>query len=309
LKHRALSVFVTFILLDSILTPAFSHDQLGQHNSYSSRVESEYEERFCKTIVFNSKVKKSICKKVIFKSNNSKNIEFCANAIINKKNIKKCKFFKLYPSNYPEDERDGIVNLPDPNSDLLPGIEHPDGYLLQLKSTNSRPVRWANCRTISYSIIGREQEINFVKSLIPYVSNTFGYEFIEVDGGRYNPFRNNQYEQRISDIYFYFDYDEIDVETFLLNSAAGVAENTFIPNYGEGGGWNIVSSNIAVNMSKANYNIMKAILLHEIGHTFGLGHVSSTDQLMYEKVNIINTYQKGDLAGIEYLKNDKSKCS
>jgi len=121
---------VTFILLDSILTPAFSHDQLGQHNSYSSRVESEYEERFCKTIVFNSKVKKSICKKVIFKSNNSKNIEFCANAIINKKNIKKCKFFKLYPSNYPEDERDGIVNLPDPNSDLLPGIEHPDGYLL-----------------------------------------------------------------------------------------------------------------------------------------------------------------------------------
>ncbi len=305
-------------------SPIVAHEITPTTITITQAVEQSYSESFCRTITFTSKIKKTVCKDILFTSSYSKEVNFCAKAVINKKNVRKCKKFILTPSNFEynldaeEIDTNSSVDIPPTSNspELIPGKDQPEGYLIDLYSSNGQPARWESCRDITYSIIGRENEKRLVKELIPYITEIFGYNLREIDGGRYQPFNANSNDLRIADIYFYFDYDQLDVKNFLENTSSfGVASNDYIFDYSSMK-WITKASNIAVKMTNNNTNettsdnLVRAIFLHEVGHAFGLGHTNDTKQIMYySSKSEFQTYQSGDLAGIEFLKNDKSKCT
>lgn len=304
------------LLLSLSATPVVAHEITPTTITITQSVEQSYSESFCRTITFTSKIKPKVCKEVTFEEDSPKREEFCAKAVVNKKSVNKCRTFTLRPTTFPSEVK-VPTPLPTSNSpELIPGKDQPEGYLIDLYSSNGEPARWDSCREITYSIIGRDNEKRLVKELIPYIIDIFGYNFREVDGGRYQPFNEKSNELKISDIYFYFDYDQIDVKAFIEQSTAlGLASNDYIFDY-PSGRWITKGSNIAVKMTN-NYtnaatsdNLVRSVILHEVGHAFGLGHTNNEKQMMYYNAKSeLQTYQSGDLAGIEFLKNDKSKCT
>jgi hypothetical protein len=81
------------------------------------------------------------------------------------------------------------------------------------------------------------------------------------------------------------------------------------------GGWKIVSSDVMLQSSDVYGNDNKkfrAIILHELGHAFGLGHpviyLDSGPLMNSQFVGDFAGYSSGDLAGAELLKNDTSNC-
>lgn len=297
-------------------SPIVAHEITPTTITITQAVEQSYSESFCRTITFTSKIKPKVCKEVVFEEDSPKREEFCAKAVVKKKSVSKCRTFTLRPTNFPS-----VVAvptpLPTPNSpEIITGKDQPEGYSIELYSSNGQPARWESCRDITYSIIGRDNEKRLVKELIPYVTEIFGYNFREIDGGKYQPFNENSKDPKISDIYFYFDYDELDVKSFIGQSSVyGVASNDYIFDYPTGR-WITKGSDIAVKMTSFNQfltitdNFVRTVLLHEVGHAFGLGHTNDVNQIMYfTSTREIQKYQSGDLAGIEFLKNDKSKCT
>ena len=304
------------LILSLSASPIVAHEITPTTITITQAVEQSYSESFCRTITITSKIKPNVCKEVSFEEDSPKREKFCAKAVVNKKSVNKCRTFTLRPTNFPS-EVEVPSPLPTPNSpDLIPGKDQPEGYLIDLYSSNGQPARWESCREITYSIIGRDNEKRLVKELIPYIIEIFGYNFREIDGGKYQPFNENSKEPKIADIYFYFDYDELDVKTFIEQSSAyGLASNNYIFDYPTGR-WITNGTNIAVKMTSFNQfltitdNFVRTVLLHEVGHAFGLGHTNDVNQVMYyTSGREIQKYQSGDLAGIEFLKNDKSKCT
>lgn len=49
------------------------------------------------------------------------------------------------------------------------------------------------------------------------------------------------------------------------------------------------------------YHIARAIILHELGHLLGLGHVEGSDQIMAERGGGVLDFQSGDLTGLARL--------
>lgn len=304
------------LFLSLSASPVVAHEITPTTITITQAVEQSYSESFCRTITFTSKIKPNVCKEVVFAKDSPKREEFCAEAVVKKKSVNKCRTFTLRPTNFPS-----VVAVPTPlpttnSPDLIPGKDQPEGYLIDLYSSNGQPARWESCREITYSIIGRDNEKRLVKELIPYITEIFGYNFREIDGGKYQPFNDNSNDLKISDIYFYFDYDQLDVKSFIeQTNAYGVASNNYIFDY-PSRSWITKGSNIAVRMTSLFQNItitdnlVRKVLLHEIGHAFGLGHTNDVNQVMYYASNKeLQKYQSGDLAGIEFLKNDKSKCT
>jgi len=308
-----LRLVASSLILSLPASAVVAHEITPTTITITQAVEQSYSESFCRTITFTSKIKPKVCKEVTFDEDSPKREEFCAKAVVNKKSVNKCRTFTLRPTNFPSS-----VDIPPTSNspEIIPGKDQPEGYLIDLYSSNGEPARWESCREITYTIIGRDNEKRLVKELLPYIIDIFGYNFREVDGGRYQPFNANSNDLRIADIYFYFDYDQVDVKAFIENTSAfGIASNDYIFDY-PSRRWITKGSNIAVRMINTHTNVttsdnlVRAVILHEVGHAFGLGHTNDTKQIMYySSKSELQTYQSGDLAGIEFLKNDKSKCT
>ena len=277
-----------------------------------------YTENFCKNIEFSSKLSKKKCQDVVFMEDKAKTVNFCQVATINKKSVKKCKKFKVTPTAYV-DPNENIENEVD-NTDysqgeIRDGTENPLGYLISYYDRKG-PVKYPNCSNLTYYIKANDEDRLLIKDALIYVESIFGYKLTESPEERYIPGQMPaSKEMRTVDIVLYVDYGTLDVDNFIKNPTNLGINSNFISHDRANGGWKIVSSDVMIKSSEYYGNDKKefrSIILHEIGHAFGLDHpiiyLDSRPIMNSRFIGDFADYSSGDLAGAQLLKNDTSKC-
>jgi hypothetical protein len=296
-----------------VITPLLLSSQIQ-----TSVASDGHTENFCKNIEFSSKLSKKKCQDVVFMEDKAKTVNFCQVAIINKKSVKKCKKFTVTPTAYV-DPNENIENEVD-NTDysqgeINQGAENPLGYVIDYYDRKG-PVKYPNCKNLTYYIKANDEDSLLIKDALIYIESIFGYKLIESPEERYIPGQiQPSQEARTVDIVFYVDYGTLDVDHFIKNpTSRGVNTNTMSHDRANGG-WKIVSSDVMIKSSEYYGNDKKtfrAILLHELGHSFGLGHpviyLDSRPIMNSLFIGDFAGYSSGDLAGAQLLKNDTSKC-
>jgi hypothetical protein len=275
-------------------------------------------ENFCKSIEFSSKLSKKKCQDVVFMEDKAKTVNFCQVAIINKKSVKKCKKFKLSPTSYL-DPNENIVNEID-NTDysqgeINKGTESPLGYSIDFIDRKG-PVKYPNCKNLTYYIKANAEDKLIIKDALIYIESIFGYKLTESSEGSYIPLQiPASQEARTVDIVIYVDYGTRDVVGFIKDPTSLGLNTNLLSHDRTNGGWKIAGSDVVLQSSDVYGNdkkLFRAVILHELGHSFGLGHpfiyLDSRPIMSSLFIGDFAGYSSGDLAGAQLLKNDTSKC-
>jgi hypothetical protein len=296
-----------------VITPLLLSSQIQ-----TSVASDGYTENFCKNIEFSSKLSKKKCQDVVFMEDKAKTVNFCQVAIINKKSVKKCKKFKVAPTAYL-DPNVNIVNEID-NTDysqgeINKGTESPLGYSIDYIDRKG-PVKYPNCKNLTYYIKANAEDKLIINDALIYIESIFGYKLTESSEGSYIPQQMPESkEARTVDIVIYVDYGTRDVVSFIKDPGnLGQNKNTMSHDRANGG-WKIASSDVVLQSSDVYGNDKKkfrAIILHEMGHSFGLDHpviyLDSRPIMNSLFIGDFAGYTSGDLAGAQLVKNDTSKC-
>jgi hypothetical protein len=296
-----------------VITPLLLSSQIQ-----TSVASDGHTENFCKNIEFSSKLSKKKCQDVVFMEDKAKTVNFCQVAIINKKSIKKCKKFKVAPTAYVDPNEN--IEVEDVITDysqgeINKGTESPLGYSIDYIDRKG-PVKYPNCKNLTYYIKANAEDKLIIKDALIYIESIFGYKLTESPEGGYIPGQMPEsQEARTVDIVIYVDYGPMDVVGFIKDPTSLGLNTNILSHDRTNGGWKIAGSDVVLQSSDVYGNdkkIFRAVILHELGHSFGLGHPF----IYLESRPIMSSlflgdglgYSSGDLAGAQLLKNDTSKC-
>ena len=296
-----------------VITPLILSSQIQ-----TSTATEGYTENFCKNIEFSSKLSKKKCQDVVFMEDKAKTVNFCQVATINKKSVKKCKKFKVSTTAYVDPNIS--IEAEEPYLDvsqgeLMTGTESSLGYKIE-HFDRKGPVKYPNCKNLTYYINANSEDELIIKDALVYIESIFGYKLTQAPKANYIPGQAiASKEARTVDIVIYVDYGDKDVIHFNNGQkSVGINVNS-LGHDRVNGGWKIISSDVMLLSTEWYGNDKKKfreVILHEIGHTFGLGH----PEKFLESKPLMNSYfvgegggyTSGDLAGAQLLKNDTSKC-
>ena len=296
-----------------VITPLLLSSQIKP-----SAATEGYTENFCKNLEFSSKLFKKKCQDVVFMEDKAKTVNFCQVATINKKSVKKCKKFKVSPTAYVDPNIS--IEAEEPYLDvsqgeLMPGTESSLGYKIE-HFDRKGPVKYPNCKNLTYYINANSEDELIIKDALVYIESIFGYKLTQSPKANYIPGQAiASKEARTVDIVIYVDYGDKDVIHFSNGQkSVGINVNS-LGHDRVNGGWKIISSDVMLLSTEWYGNDKKKfreVILHEIGHTFGLGHpekfLESKPLMSSYYVGEGGGYTSGDLAGAQLLKNDTSKC-
>ena len=183
----------------------------------------------------------------------------------------------------------------------------PYSYLEYQNSSSPYPVRWNPCQTIHYVVNTANAPsygLQLVQEVFAELSQATGMTF-QYDG----PSSELPTQSRAA-------YNANGQPNPILVAWEANGQTDYLPTgsyVGMGGSVTIYNSTYQQYQTisgeaaiSSSYPLSQAqevdLVLHELGHVIGLGHSSSTSEIMYPYVQgSLNTYQSGDLTGLAQL--------
>ena len=204
----------------------------------------------------------------------------------------------------------------DANGQIRQTVLEPDNYSFLFEKTGGcLPIRWNPCAPIHYVVNqsnATAAQLNDVTQAVAQVSQATGIQFIDdgtttTDSKDWEPYQPTVYPGRWAPVLIQFQHFGVqsniiqtagdglplqDAGVYVsgimgLNLDAHLLNNAQIPDgFGSGVTWG-------------------RVLLHELGHVVGLGHVTAVTEIMHEPVteetSPTSAYGFGDLTGLRFL--------
>ncbi|MFC4058981.1 matrixin family metalloprotease [Planomonospora corallina] len=185
-----------------------------------------------------------------------------------------------------------------------------DGYRFLHTRDDGEPVRWSTCEPIGYVVRpeGRpEGAERLLRESVGRISEVTGLRFSyqgsigEAPGDGRKAYQPDRYGERWAPVLI--AYSAPDEYPRLRGQAAGYGGPVYVragngtPRYVSG----MVVFDAGQMASMGGDDAMRAVMLHELAHLVGLGHVDDPGQLMnpVQYGRRVTTLQGGDLAGLK----------
>lgn len=190
-----------------------------------------------------------------------------------------------------------------------------DGYrFLQTQDDDVTPVTWDPCRAIHYVVRPDHQPASgprMVADAFTALSAATGYTFVfdgetdePVDVDR-DPYQPDRYGDRWAPVYVAWATPE-EVPDFGVDIAGEAGPQTL---YSPSGDKVYVTGGVYLDPAKliqirqtSGEPVARMVILHELGHLFGLAHIDDPNQVMFPRGGQrVTDYQPGDLTGLHRL--------
>jgi hypothetical protein len=179
-----------------------------------------------------------------------------------------------------------------------------------LNTVGDQPVTYSSCGTIQVAVYpagGPPDAEALVREAVAQMRSVTGLNIVVtgVYGGHAPNWNFKAAASRLDDP-ISVSWQDGDAIAELTDDIAGLGGSAvfFLRNGRErlGAGTIALSRDYYATLARrGNHAEALAVLLHEFGHVFGLGHVHSSDELMYDHNVGRTTFGAGDLAGLRRL--------
>src|SRR5262245_48847517 len=179
-----------------------------------------------------------------------------------------------------------------------------------MATDGGQPVTYTSCRLIQVAVYpagGPPDAEELVRQAVARVRAATGLDIVVVGAfGGHAPNWNFKAAPITPDDPISVSWQDGDAIAELTDHVAGLGGSRMIST--PGGGRRLVAGTIALSRDyyalltqRGDHSEALAVLLHEFGHVFGLGHVDSPHELMCDENNDLTTFGQGDLEGLRRL--------
>jgi hypothetical protein len=204
----------------------------------------------------------------------------------------------------------------DANGRTRTNVVQPDNFSFLFEQPNGcSPIRWNPCQPIHYVInetFATPAQVADTRQAVDDAAQATGISFVfdgstTEQGSAFQPYAPNLYGGRWAPVLI--DWAHFGGSDNLTEIAGGGIPDEFQGVYVSGSIFLNVDAHLANNAPLpdgfGSGVTWGRIVLHELGHVMGLGHVTGVDQIMHEPVteqtSPTSAYGIGDLAGLRLL--------
>ncbi|GGK91961.1 hypothetical protein Ppa06_69480 [Planomonospora parontospora subsp. parontospora] len=187
-----------------------------------------------------------------------------------------------------------------------------NGYSFLHTRDNGEPVRWSTCEPIGYVVRqkGRPEGAGrLLEESVSRISEATGLEFSHEGATDEAPsdgrklYQPDRYGDRWAPVLIAYshpgEYARLNGQAAGYGGPAYVRVGNGTPRYVSG----MVVLDTEQMTSMGGDDAIRAVMMHELAHLVGLGHVDDSGQLMHpiQYGRKVTTLQEGDLAGLEVV--------